>query len=290
MDSEQDAWGPRLVRPAAEYEGCAPGAFPSGQMAFVRAIQEKFLRTFAQELASRLETPVAARLVAAQPLSSRAFLQSGDDGGCLLTLDAEPAPGQALIALSAGLVANLLRVLLDAPSISGEGSHALTEIEAHILREIFELLARELTAAWKPFGVAFRWMSTGAPEAAPWDGTMLVFDCCLEVDDAPQTFRVASPAYLARLAALQSSPAMAEEASVPARETILRALRRGKVSVEAVLSGSTLRMGDLLAMEPGHVLMLAQAAGSPLECRINGKPKFRGEWISRGDRHALELL
>jgi len=83
---------------------------------------------------------------------------------------------------------------------------------------------------------------------------------------------------------------MAEDAPAPARETILRALRRASVSVEAVLSGSTLRMGDLLAMEPGHVLMLAQPAGSPLECRINGKPKFRGEWINRGNRQTLELL
>ena len=290
MDSEENAPGPRLVPPAAEFEACAPGALPSGQMAFVRAIQEKFLRAFAQELASRLETPVAAHLAAARTLSSGAFLQSGDDGGCLLTLDAEPVRGQAFIALSAGLVAYLLRVLLGAPSTPVEGSRAVTEIELHILREVFELLARELTAAWKPAGIAFRWTSTGAPEAAVDHGAMLVFDCRLDVDDASQTFRIAAPAFLARLAAPQSAPAMAEDAPAPARETILRALRRASVSVEAVLAGSTLRMGDLLAMEPGHILALDQPAGSPLECRINGKPKFRGEWISRGNRHTLELL
>ena len=105
-----------------------------------------------------------------------------------------------------------------------------------------------------------------------------------------ETFRIAVPAFLARLAALQSASATAEEAPAPVREMILGALRRANVSVEAVLSGSTLRMGDLLAMEPGHVLMLAQPAGSPLECRINGKPKFRGEWIRHGNRQALELL
>ena len=146
-----------------------------------------------------------------------------------------------------------------------------------------------MTAAWKPAGIAFRWTSTGAPEAVE-HGAMLVFDCRLDVDDAPRTFRIAAPAFLARLAAPQSAPAMAEDAPAPARETILRALRRASVSVEAVLAGSTLRMGDLLAMEPGHILALDQPAGSPLECRINGKPKFRGEWISRGNRQTLELL
>lgn len=290
MESEESNLGPRLVPPPAEYDACAPGALPSGQMAFVRAIQEKFLRAFAQELGSRLETTVDAQIVAAQTLSSSVFLQSGDEGGCLLTLDAEPVRCQAFIALSAGLVAYLLRVLLGAPPTPEEGSHTVTEIELHILREIFEALARELTAAWKPSGIAFRWTSTGAREAAAGQGAMLVFDCRLDVDNVPQTLRVAAPAFLARLAALQSAPARAEEAPAPVRDMILHALRRASVNVEAVLSGSTLRMGDLLAMEPGHVLMLAQPAGSPLECRINGKPKFRGEWISRGNRQTLELL
>jgi flagellar motor switch protein FliM len=290
MDSEDNAPGLALVPPVVEYEGSGAGAFPSAQMAFVRAIHERFLRGLGQELAGRLEMTVAARLVAAQPVSASAFLQSGDAGGCLLTLDASPSPAQAFVALSAGLAAFLLRFFLGAPTTSEEPPHAVTEIELHILRETFEMLAGELNAAWKPSGIAFHWTPTAAPEAAAGQGTLLAFDCCLDVDGASYGFRVAAPAFLARLAALQASPSTAEEAPVPARETILLALRGATVSVEAVLSGSTLRMGDLLEMEPGHVLMLAQSASSPIECRINGKPKFRGEWISRGDRQALELL
>jgi flagellar motor switch protein FliM len=119
---------------------------------------------------------------------------------------------------------------------------------------------------------------------------MVVFDCQLVLDDAPQTLRIAAPAFLARLAALQSTLAVEEDAPAPVRETILAALRRASVGVEAVLAGSTLRMKDLLAMERGQVLMLAQPTGSPLECRINGKTKFRGEWIAHGDLDGLELL
>jgi flagellar motor switch protein FliM len=290
MDSEDNAPGLTLVPPAAENESSAAGVFPSAQMAFVRAIQESFLRGLGQELADRLEMTVAARLAAAQTVSASAFLQSSDEGGCLLTLDASPSPGQAFVSLSAGLVAFLLRYFLGAPTTSEEPPHAVTEIELHILRETFEMLAGELNAAWKPSGIAFHWTSTAAPAAAAGQGTFLAFDCCLDVEGASYGFRVAAPAFLARLAALQASPSSAEEVPVPARETILFSLRGARVSVEAVLSGSTLRMGDLLEMEPGHVLMLAQAASSPLECRINGKPKFRGEWVSRGGRQALELL
>jgi flagellar motor switch protein FliM len=290
MDIDENESEPLPSAPGAEYEACAPGALPSEQMAFVRAIQEKVLRGFAEELGSRLEAPVAAHIADVQPIPGSEFFQSCDQLGCLLTLEAEPVRGQAFLAFSAGLIAYLLRVFLGAPATPEEGSRAVTEIELHILGETFELLVAQLTEGWKPAGVSFRWLPGGAIESGSAQGTLLVFDCRLEVDSAQYSLRIAAPAFLARLAALDATPAGEEEAPGPVRETILGALRRASVDVEAVLSGSTLLMKDLLAMEPGHVLMLGQSAGSPLECRINGKAKFQGEWVSRGDRHGIELL
>jgi flagellar motor switch/type III secretory pathway protein FliN len=48
-------------------------------------------------------------------------------------------------------------------------------------------------------------------------------------------------------------------------------------------------MSDLLAMEPGQILMVGQTVGVPVECRINGKVKFRGELIQTGARRAIQL-
>jgi len=289
MDSRDNARGPQPVHSPSEYEACDPGALPSGQLAYVRTIQEKFLGAFAASLADRLETQVSGKLTAVQPISRSAFLQSVEDGGCLVTLSAEPVRGQALIALSPGLVAYLLRVLLGAPASSPSECRTVTEIELYILQEIFESFANELTNAWKATGIAFRRAATGARESAGWQGTMLVFECRLDFDGAQETFRVAAPAFLARLAALQLTTVVAEESPAPVRGMILRALRGASVNVEAVVTGSTLRMGDLLAMEPGHVLMLTQPVGSAVECRISGKPKFRGEWIDHGNHQALLL-
>ncbi len=290
MDLRDSASGPQAAPPPSAYEACDPGALPSEQMAFVRAIQERFLDAFAQSLGDQLETQLSGKLAASQTLSRSAFMQSVEDGGCLLTLSAEPVRGQALIALSPGLVAYLLRLLLGAPPSSGNDHRTVTEIELYILQETFELLACELTNAWKATGIAFRRTSPGPREAATWQGTMLVFECRLDFGGAQETFRVAAPAFLARLAALQLSSVAAEESPAPVRGMILSAMRGAKVNVEAVLPGSTLRMGDLLEMEPGHVLMLTQPVGSPVEFRIGGKPKFRGEWIDQGNRQALLLL
>jgi flagellar motor switch/type III secretory pathway protein FliN len=59
--------------------------------------------------------------------------------------------------------------------------------------------------------------------------------------------------------------------------------------VEAYLGGSSIRLGDLAAMQKGQILVLTQPAGSQLECAINGRTKFRGEWIALGDRHGLQV-
>jgi len=290
MDSHRDSPNNSQAVPLpSEYAACDPDALPSAETAVVRAIQEKFVGAFAAALADRLETPISGKLVGSQPLSRSAFLQSLEDGGCLVTLSAEPVRGQALIALSPGLVACLLRILLGAPPSSGEEHRTVTEIEIYLLQEIFELLASELTNAWRATGIAFRRASPPARETAAWPGTMLVFECSLDFGDAQKTFRVAAPAFLARLAALQAASVAPEESPAPVREMILSALRGAKVTVEAVLNGSTLRMSDLLSMEPGNVLTLTQPVGAPVEFRISGKRKFRGEWVAHGGRHALVI-
>ena len=289
MDSPENPGGPRAVERAGQYQPFPAGTLPSGQMASVRAMQETFLRTFTEELAIRLETPADARVVGVQPLSRSAFLASCAEGGCLIELDADPMRGQALVSLYPNLVAYLLRVFLGGSISSANDSRAVTEIELYILREIFELVERELSAAWKPTGIGFRWRPTGIPEPAAGQGTMLAFDCRLQLNDVEAGLCVAVPAFLARMAALQSAPALVEEAPAPVRNMILNSLRSATVRVEAVLSGSTLRMGDLLAIETGQVLMLSQPAGSPVECRIGGKAKFRGEWVDHGARRALLL-
>ncbi len=289
MDFKPNDFGPRPVPSPSEYEACPSGALPAGQMASVRAIQESFIRGFAAQLAGRLEMPVAGQLAVAQPLSSDAFLQSQAEGECLMALAAEPVRGEALAAFSPGLIAYLLRILLGSPETAEEAPRPVTEIELHILREIFESLESELGAAWQPAGIAFRRRPMGHGAAAMPSGAMLVFEYSLEFGEIHETLRIAVPAFLARLAVLQCAPA-AETAPAPLQETILGSLRHANVSAEAVLAGSTIRMGDVLAMQPGHVLMLIQPARSPLELRINGRPKFRGEWVVSGSRPALNLL
>ena len=99
------------------------------------------------------------------------------------------------------------------------------------------------------------------------------------------------PVLAVRLAALENEQKAAAEVAgeTAARTARLDAVSGAPVQLEAVLGGSSIRLGDLAAMQAGQILVLTEPAGSQLECLVNGKAKFRGEWIAIGDRHGLQV-
>jgi len=128
-------------------------------------------------------------------------------------------------------------------------------------------------------------------QGADLDGTALVLNCTVRVQDEDETLRVAVPVLAIRLAALQNEQKAAAEVAgeTAARTALLEAVGGATLEVEAYLGGSAIRLGDLAAMQAGQILMLTQPAGSQLDCVVNGKTKFRGEWIALGDRHGLQV-
>ena len=118
-----------------------------------------------------------------------------------------------------------------------------------------------------------------------------VLNCKVSIAENEDTFRVAVPVLAVRLAALQNEQKAAAEVSgeTAARTARLDAVSGATVQLEAILSGSSIRLGDLAAMQAGQILVLTEPAGSQLDCLVNGKAKFRGEWIAFGDRRGLQV-
>ena len=96
--------------------------------------------------------------------------------------------------------------------------------------------------------------------------------------------------FLARLAEKHARD-RARRASSPApvQENLLAALARATVRVEAVLQGASVRMGDLVAMRQGQILLLGTPPGSPFDCLVNGKAQFKGEMVAAGNRQGFQI-
>jgi flagellar motor switch protein FliM len=285
---------PPIDRPA--YDVCNPDRLPAERLAFVDAIHQQFLKSFGAALAGYLDLPVQSTPAGIDQLPVASFLEIGTAHACVMVLDLASTRGHAWVGLSAGLVFRVLDILLGAPQTAAPAARAtVTEIERHVLREFFEVLAATLTKAWAPSGISLRIASVGTTEqarqGADLDGTALVLNCTVRIQDEDETLRVAVPVLAIRLAALQNEQKAAAEVAgeTAARTALLEAVGGATLEVEAYLGGSAIRLGDLAAMQAGQILMLTQPAGSQLDCVVNGKTKFRGEWIALGDRHGLQV-
>jgi flagellar motor switch protein FliM len=285
------------------YDVCTPDRLPAERIAFVDSIHQQFLLSFGLALANYLDTPVKATPVGIDQLPVTRFLEDGAGDACVVVLELASTHGQALVGLSARLVFHILDILLGAPQplepapndAPAPSAKPITEIEQHILHEFFDALASSLTGAWEPSGISLRMGSVTTTEqarrAADLEGTALVLNCNLRIQEQDDPFRVAVPVLAIRLAALENEQKAAAEVAgeTAARAARLEALGAASLEVEAYLGGSSIRLGDLAAMQKGQILVLTQPAGSQLECAINGRTKFRGEWIALGDRHGLQV-
>ena len=283
-----------VPRPA--YDVCNPDRLPADRMAFVEGIHQQFLQAFGQALTGLLDAPVKATPAGIEQWPVAGFLKESATDACVGTLDLSPTRGQAWVGLSTRLVFRVLDILLGAPQTTAPSVRTtITEIEQHVLHEFFEVLIAALNNAWTPSGISLRKASIGtageARQTAQPDGTALVLNGKVKIAEDEETFRVAVPVLAVRLAALQNeqNPTSEVAGEAAARAALLEVVSGATVQLEAVLGGSSIRLGDLAAMQPGQILVLTQPAGAQLDCLVNGKAKFRGEWVAHGDRHGLQV-
>ena len=282
--------------PDPAYDVCNPDRLPADRVPFVDAIHQQFLQSLGLALTRYLYTPVKASPTGIDQLPVVSFLETSATDACVIAFDLAPTRGQAWMGLSARLVFRILDILLGAPETAALAARGtITEIDRHVLREFFPMLIASLDAAWTPSGISLSMKSMGTAEevrqTADLDGTALVLNCKVTIAESENTFRVAVPVLAVRLAALENEQKAAAEVAgeTAARTARLDAVSGATVQLEAVLGGSSIRLGDLAAMQAGQILVLTEPAGSQLECLVNGKAKFRGEWIAIGDRHGLQV-
>ncbi len=285
--------GPQLVPPASEYNSCPPGLLPAEPISLFADLLEAYLRGLARGLSEYLETPVSAGVDSTSQITCAQFLADNKQDVCRVVLDMEDNRGQAFLGLSAGLVSRILAVLLVIPNDAQlPPRETVTDIEFHVMHRFFEILTGELRRAWEPIRLQFQARpmgETGDQPAEVTEDPLLVMSFHVKFGGGEETLRLAVPALLVRLVALEREREAALKPKVEPYPGMLDALRHANFELEAVLAGSTLRMSDLMAIQPGEILMLAQNVGAPVECRVNGKVKFRGELIQTGTRRALQV-
>jgi len=291
--------GPQLVQaPGSETcQAYVPGHLATASVELVERVQRHFLTVLETELSEALQTPVTAALNRARQAPYSAILDKAEAGGCMIALDLAPLRGCVLLNIPAPLLFRVLDILLASPPDASAGSRGpVTEIELHILREFFDIFIKSMHGSWETvYPISLKLLSTGLEEtrqslSAARGEVALITGAGLSIGDVQASFEIAVPGFLARLAEKHARD-QARRASSPApvQENLLAALARATVRVEAVLQGASVRMGDLVAMRQGQILLLGTPPDSPFDCLVNGKAQFKGEMVASGNRQGFQI-
>jgi len=270
----------------------AAAVFPNDQVAALEAMHQRFLSDWGREVSEYLDMPVAGRCAASETLTIAALLEETREEGWLGSIGFGSDLGYLLIWLPPSLIFRVLRSLIGAPPDTPSDTRAsLTDIELHVLQPFLDLFAKHLRRAWaaSPASLGSLEMVSNAPgnELAQNQSAALVLRSELTFENGTEAFAVCVPGLAVRVGC--SSRRAGAESKPVMRQDLQQIIRGARVQVEAVLPGAGLRLRDLLGIEPGHLLEVGRPVDTPLECRINGIAKFRGELVESAGRGALLL-
>lgn len=277
---------------------CPPGRLPDGFALAAARIHRAFLDALAPALSEALQTPVSfGTLLPPEQSTCGEFLEKNEAAGCLIALDISPLNGCAILSFSKELLFKVLDIFTATPAIAESNPReTVTAIELHILQEFFDAFRDALSNAWQPFyPLAFDILAIGPEKSrqaasAQSRQAMMVLKSRIQFAEGDAAFEIALPGFLLRLAEARAkeNPALGGAAE-QVEESLLAALGEAALQVDAVLTGSGVRIGELLGIRPGQILSLGTPPDAVFECLVNGRPRFKGEMIASDGRQAFRV-
>lgn len=294
MDSDTSTTGPGTQGENAQ-EMQASNSIPASLLQQLQTATGRSVQSLLQILAGYLQVEVTGRVAAVMPVPFADFLQSMSPSSYLVSFPLAGTPAKAVLEFGPDFHGPALEVLLGAPAAGAPSERGpLTEIETHILGELFHLMAAAFATGWpaRPAQVSPLSINPVTPaELAAEESShaAIVATVRLNLDGAEGTVRVAFPSLAVRLLSNGSDGAGEPGGAVSNRERMMEILKAADLLLEVVLPESTIRMRDLMDLKKGQVLALNHNPHESVDCTVNGVKKFRGHIVTAGSRIGLQI-
>ena len=198
----------------------------------------------------------------------------------------EPLRGQSLLVIDAPLVFAFVERFLgggERKLIKVEGRE-FTTIEQRLIRRVVDHIFQELERAWKgiqPVKAKYVRGEVNPQFARVLQPEEIVVVCNFEVDIEGISGKIAFCYSFGTLQPIKSklyAPYQVEETTDPYWQKQLEEIVfSAEVELKVYLGHATLKIRDLLSLEPGDVLVLEEKMNEPLTVTIEDIPKIKGE-------------
>lgn len=273
------------------------GLIAGDQIRTLRTLDEGFARNLTHTLGAWLRSNVA---IAPLPAEQQVFGKFAERTatGCHvvpLQLNMEQQHVRGLVSLSLTLAPCIIDLLLGGSGRALGRGRELTEIEDAVLGSVVELILREWSTSWAPFGVEFqsevRERESHGQRLMPLQERVFCnrFQVTLAELSGELQFCMPSAAITTTLRAVSHRRDRQRQRTPEERSRMLHRLRGAGLHATLHFPSMRLRTADLRSLQPGSLLPLPLAHGVPAELRAGGVGVFRAEPVRWGEHRAARV-
>ncbi|HTR23694.1 MAG TPA: FliM/FliN family flagellar motor switch protein [Terriglobales bacterium] len=249
------------------------------QLRAINQLHELFARNLTTSLGGFLRVVFDCRLVSAEHLTYREFLQRVPEKTYLASCDLAPFGSISVLQFDLGIALPIIDIMLGGEGKAGELNRDLTEIEEQILEGIVRIICRELQTSWQAINLEFNFGSpqqvSQAQRLMPPDEKNLCLSFELKLSESSGTLNVAVPALvsnaLLRKISIDTSY-QRPRSRAESRDQIRKKLLDCPFSIELTTSGLDLPLESLSHLVPGDVLPFDRNASAPAAIEVGEVP------------------
>jgi flagellar motor switch protein FliM len=284
----------RSVAKAQPFNFSRAGQINNDQMRAISILNDMFARNLAHSLGVWLRGRFQVNLVSAEQMPFSEFVVRIPDLSYISSVQLEPLGALSVLQLDLSLAPPIIDLLLGGHGKPGT-VRELTDIEESILTSVVDVICRELSTAWQPVGLSFRFdrrqMQSQLGRVMPVTEKTLCLSFEIRLPDASGVLNIAVPAVVSNtiLRRLVGERGRNREHPEEIRSNLRERASRIQVGAALQLPPVRIPARDLEKLEPGKLVRLGLASNVPAELRVMGMPLFAARPVGFGEHRGAHL-
>ena len=261
--------------------------FSNNQLQTLRTLHENFTRLLNNSLSVYLRTRVEASIVTIEQISYGDFIASIGIPSILSIFSMDPLPGSGIVQVDLNLVFSIIDRLLGGPGWFPQKLRDLTDIERTLMQRFMARMLNSYRESWNyllTLSLKIEALDSNPqfiPRIIPLDQIVAYVSMELKVGDMAGVMNFCLP-YLVlqsistQLTDFQWSPSVVAGRGMTEEDIahLARNVERAQVDVQVELGKTSVSLRDLVALQPGDLVLFDKPTDAPLIARVNDREKF----------------
>lgn len=262
--------------------------FGTNQLQTLRTLHDNFTRLLNNSLSVYLRTRVEATIVSIEQISYGDFIASIGIPSILSIYSMDPLPGSGMVQVDLNLVFSIIDRLLGGPGWYPQKLRDLTDIERTLMQRFMARMLNSYRESWNyllTLSLKIEALDSNPqfiPRIIPLDQIVAFVSCELKVGDMSGVMNFCLPYAVLQqigpqLSDFQWSPSVVAGRSMTEEDIaqLARNVERAPVDVKVELGRTVVSLRDLIALQPGDLLLFDKPVDEPLAATVNEREKFK---------------